>query len=139
MHIGKMTNFEFLVLVSSHSDSTDYSISGKEFLQSSLQSGFLIAETFLTKSLKQYKLFQKNLIRKKKSNTYGINAPFKLIFWWLRFGCPSNFCPCLIHLQEIAEPQSIGNPFKAMRTILAHSFEGCNSLDRNPVLWFFHV
>lgn len=42
-----MTYFEFLVLISSHPDGTDYSISGKEFLQASLQSGFLITETFL--------------------------------------------------------------------------------------------
>ena len=47
MPIGKMTYFKFLVLISSHPDSTDYTISGKEFLQASLQSGFLITETFL--------------------------------------------------------------------------------------------
>ena len=80
MHIGKMTNFEFLVLVSSHSDSTDYSISGKEFLQSSLQSGFLIAETFLIKPLKQYNLFQKNLIRKKKIQHVRHKRSFQIDF-----------------------------------------------------------
>ena len=42
-----MTYFKFLVLVSSHPHSIDNSISGKEFLQTSLQSGFLITETFL--------------------------------------------------------------------------------------------
>ena len=47
MPIGKMTYFEFFVLVSSHPESTDNSILGKEFLQSSLQIRFLFTETFL--------------------------------------------------------------------------------------------
>jgi hypothetical protein len=44
-----MAYFEFLVLISSHPHGTDYTILVKEFLQASLQGGFLVTEPFLKK------------------------------------------------------------------------------------------
>ena len=49
-----MTYFEFLVLVSSHPHGSDCTILAKEFLQTCLQSGFLVTEPFLMKDIYEF-------------------------------------------------------------------------------------
>lgn len=72
--------------------------------------------------------------RAKAESTHSVYAALELASWWLHLRAPAELLPIFAHFQLFRRTKGINEPVSAISLPVAHTLEGSDRGERDPVL-----